>query len=68
MKIEFLEYIITNYRIKIDLEKVKAITEWSVSKLVKETQLFLEFVNFYQKFIWNYNKIAAALTDIIKRE
>ena len=49
-------------------EKVRVITEWSVLKLVKETQSFLEFVNFYQKFIQNYSKVAAALTDIIKKE
>ena len=52
----------------MDSEKVRAIAEWPVSKSVKETQLFLEFVNFYQKFIWNYSKVAAALTDIIKKE
>ena len=52
----------------MDSEKVRVIAEWSVSKSVKETQLFLEFVNFYWKFIWNYSKVAAALTDIIKKE
>ena len=35
---------------------------------MKETQLFLEFINFYQKFIQNYSKVAAVLTDIIKKE
>ena len=67
-EIEFLSYIITDYEIKMNSEKVRVITEWSVSKSVKETQLFLEFVNFYQKFIQNYSKVAAALTDIIKKE
>ena len=52
----------------MNLEKVRVIAKWSVLKLVKEIQLFLEFVNFYQKFIWNYSKVAAALTDIIKKE
>ena len=49
-------------------EKIRVITKWSVLKLIKETQSFLEFVNFYQKFIWNYSKVAAALTDIIKKK
>ena len=49
-------------------KKVKVIAEWSVSKLVKEIQSFLEFTNFYQKFIQNYSKIAAVLTDIIKKK
>ena len=68
MKIKFLSYIIINYRIKIDLEKVKVITKWSISKLVKKTQLFLEFINFYKKFMQNYSKVTAALTDIIKKK
>ena len=67
-EIEFLSYIITDYEIKINSEKVRIITEWPVLKLVKETQSFLEFVNFYQKFIQNYSKVAAALTDIIQKE
>ena len=52
----------------MNLKKVRVIIKWSVSKLVKETQLFLEFINFYWKFIQNYSKVAAALTDIIKKE
>ena len=52
----------------MNLKKIKVIAEQLRSKLVKETQLFLEFVNFYQKFIQNYSKVAAALTDIIKKE
>ena len=68
MKVEFLSYIITDHEIKMDSEKVRVIIKWPISKLVKEIQSFLEFVNFYQKFIWNYSKVAAALTDIIKKE
>ena len=67
-EIEFLSYIITDHEIKMNSEKVRVIIKWSVSKSVKEIQSFLEFVNFYQKFIWNYNKVAAALTDIIKKK
>ena len=35
MKIEFLGYIIIKDKIKINLEKVRVIREWSVSKSVK---------------------------------
>ena len=67
-EIKFLRYIITDHKIKIDSEKMRVIVEWLILKSVKKTQLFLEFVNFYQKFIWNYSKITAALTDIIKKK
>ena len=47
MKIEFLSYTITDKDIKIDLEKIRVITEWPVLKSVKDVQSFLEFTNFY---------------------
>ena len=46
-EIEFQDYIITDKDIKINLEKVRVIAEWPVSKSVRDVQLFLEFVNFY---------------------
>ena len=32
---------------------------------VKDVQSFLWFINFYRRFIYNYNKIAASLTHLI---
>ena len=34
-EIKFLNYIIINHRIKMNLEKVRVIIKWSVSKLIK---------------------------------
>ena len=36
-EIEFLEYIITDHKIKMNSEKVRVIAEWSILKSVKET-------------------------------
>ena len=52
----------------MNLEKIRVITEWFISKSVKKIESFLRFINFYQKFIQNYSKIAALLTDIIKKK
>ena len=68
MKIEFLSYIIINEDIKINSEKVRVIAEWPVPKSVKDVQFFLEFVNFYQKFIKKYSYVIISLTDIIRKE
>ena len=46
-EIEFLSYIITDKEIKINLKKIRVITEWLVSKSVKDIQSFLRFINFY---------------------
>ena len=31
---------------------------------IKDVQSFLEFINFYRRFIYDYNKIAASLTRL----
>ena len=35
---------------------------------VKDVQSFLEFANFYRRFIYDYNKIAALLTCLICKD
>ena len=44
---KYLEMIIGNGQIWMDLKKVKAIREWPNPKNKKELQQFLEFTNFY---------------------
>jgi len=35
----------------MEQDKVKAVKEWKVPTKIKEVESFLEFVNFYQRFI-----------------
>ena len=35
---------------------------------VKDIQSFLSFVNFYQRFIYGYSKLASSLTHLIKKD
>ena len=66
--VKFLGSIITTERIKMDQEKVKAVTEWPEPKNLKEVQAFLGFANFYQRFIPNYLKVVTPLTTLTKKE
>jgi hypothetical protein len=36
--------------------------------MVLTVQSFLEFANFYQRFIKGYSKVVAPLTDLLKKE
>jgi len=45
--------------IRMDNEKVKAVSEWPVPTSRKELQRFLGFAYFYQRFVQDYSKIAA---------
>ena len=49
----------------MDPKKVYIITEWQAPTYIKDIQAFLNFTNFYQKFIYNFLGVAAPLTAII---
>jgi hypothetical protein len=48
--------------VRMDSVKIKGIMEWPVPRNVKEVQLYLGFVSFYQKFILGYSKVTKPLT------
>lgn len=49
--VSFLVCIISQEGIKMNDTKVKAVTEWIVTCMLKDLQCFLEFANFYRRFI-----------------
>ena len=48
--------------------KVDTIINWPTLVNVKDVQSFRRFVNFYRRFIYDYNKIAASLTCLICKD
>jgi hypothetical protein len=67
-EVNFLGHIISPGQIKMDPAKVAAIKEWKVPESVKEVQSFLSLANYYRRFIRNYSKTAAPLTDLIRKD
>ncbi len=63
-EIEFLDYIIQFEQIKKNSRKMNAVRNWPLSKQVKKVQAFLRLMNYYQKFVPNYTKIAEPLTQL----
>ena len=51
MQIKYLSLVVMQGSIAMDPIKVTGVTEWPVPKMKKEVQSFLEFVNFYHRFI-----------------
>ena len=66
-RIKFLGHIIECGRIRMDLEKVRAIQEWKTPTNVKELRSFLGLANYYRRFVSGYSKKATPLTELLKK-
>ena len=69
MKIEliYLGFLISSNELKMDLEKVKAIKEWSSPRSMFEVRIFHGLASFYRKFIRKFSGICAPLLDTVKK-
>jgi len=67
-KIKFLDYVIWSEQIEKDSKKMNAVRNWPLSKQVKKVQAFLRLMNYYQKFIPSYAKIAKPLTQLMHKD
>ena len=47
-------------------EQIEAIKNWPEPKSMKDIQVFLDFANFYQRFIQSFSKIIEPLTSTLK--
>jgi hypothetical protein len=66
-KLIYLCFIISSNELKMDLEKVKAIKEWSSPNNIFEVRSFHGLTSFYRKFIRNFSGISAQMMDTIKK-
>ena len=53
-------------KINREVKKIGIIKDWLEFKSIYNIQVFLNFTNFYQQFILNFNRIVALLTSILK--
>ena len=65
-KVKFLRFIISITDVAMNLCRVEIIWDWSTSKIFCEVQVFLDFANFYRRFIKHYSHIAEPLTGLMK--
>lgn len=60
----FLGFKIGPGQIQADPEKVRAVTEWPRPTSRRLLQQFLGFANFYRRFVRDYSRLAAPLTQL----
>ena len=68
MQVEFLEVVIRPKGVEIQREKIEGVLNWLVSRNIKEVQKFLDFANYYRRFIKDFARIATPLYVLVKKE
>ncbi len=63
----FLEVIISELNLCMNLSKVTVIVSWITSINLKEIQSFMRFVNFYHCFIKNFSKLVKSFIQLTKK-
>ncbi len=70
-EVRFLGFVVTAQGIRIEEETIKAVKAWPEPPSVRDIEVFLDFANFYRRFIWNFiwnfSRIAASLTSMLQK-
>jgi len=67
-EILILGVIVGKGQVKIEQEKIKAVKKWKTPMKTKNIESFLRFVNFYRKFIQNFNHTAKLLNKLKEKK
>ncbi|GJP85889.1 hypothetical protein CLOP_g15986 [Closterium sp. NIES-67] len=66
-RVQFLGHMVSAQGVHVDPKKIEAVRTWKTPENVKELQQFLGFANYYNRFVPQYAKLAAPLTNLLKK-
>ncbi len=67
-KIIFLELLIFIKKLKMNSWKIQMIIKWSILINLTQIQFFINFCNFYRRFIKNFSKIVHFMIQLIQKK
>ena len=65
-EISFLGFLLTTKGVKIEPSRVSTIAEWLEPTTFREILVFLNFANFYRRFIMGFSSVVGGLTEMLK--
>ena len=66
-QISFLGYVISDKEVETDPKKIEEILSWPIPTSIRQLQSFLGLAGYYRRFVHDFSKKAAPLTDLTKQ-
>lgn len=63
---KYLDFIVSIDDLEVDSEKIQVVKDWKSSRTIKDIQFFLDFCNFYRRFIRDYEIVAKSLIRLTR--
>jgi hypothetical protein len=67
-EVEYLGHIVFHEGVKVDPNKIKAMMEWLIPKILKNIRGFLGLTGYYHKFVQKYGRIVEPLTTLTNKD
>ncbi len=67
-EIIFLKLLIFIEELKMNSRKIQAVVKWSILNNLTQIQSFIDFCNFYRRFIKNFSKIVRSMIQLIQKK
>ncbi len=64
----FLELLISIKELKMNSRKMQAVVDWSTLNNLTQMQFFIDFCNFYRRFIKNFSKIVHSMIWLTQKK
>ncbi len=64
----FLELLISIEELKMNSRKMQAVVDWSTFNNLTQIQFFIDFCNFYRRFIKNFSKIVHSMIQLTQKK
>ena len=67
-EVNFLEHVISAQGISVDPAKVEAVLQWEHPRTVTEIRSFVGLAGYYRRFIEDFSKVVAPLTQLTRKD